>query len=174
MASFKEHIEPLITKEGGYKLINVAGDRGGRTYAGISERANPKWKGWKIIADQGLASPSLREAVHARYRDRYWTPIKGDGISSSKVAGILFSASVLSGPRTAVRLAQIACGAVADGVMGPDTLQRLNAVAGREFLAYLSLARIARFSNIVEKDRSQDKFFRGWVNRVLREMYLKG
>ena len=173
MASFKKHIEPLITKEGGYKLINVKGDRGGRTYAGVSERANPKWEGWKIIEEEGLESPRLRYAVHALYRKNYWTPIMGDSISSSAVAEILFSSSVLSGTRTAVRLAQKACGAFADGVMGKSSISILNRVPEKEFLASFGLVRIARFSSIVAKDRSQAKFLRGWINRVLRELGLK-
>ena len=173
MASFKKHIEPLIAKEGGYKLINVKGDRGGRTYAGISERANPKWEGWKIIEAQGLHSPQLRNAVHTLYKKNYWTPIQGDFISSSAVAEILFSSSVLSGTKTAVRLAQKASGVAVDGVMGKNSIAALNKVSENEFLANFGLARINRFSNIVAKDRSQDKFFRGWVNRVLREMGRK-
>ena len=169
MADFNQHIEPLITKEGGYKLTDSKGDRGGRTYAGISEKWNPRWKGWKIIADQGLESPRLRAAVHASYRENYWTPIKGDEISSGAVADALFSAAVLSGPGTAVRLVQKACGADADGVMGPQTLRMLNNIAEREFMACFGLAQIARFSAIVQDDQSQSKWFRGWVNRVLEE-----
>ena len=173
MASFKKHIEPLITKEGGYKLTDAKGDRGGRTYAGISERKNPKWEGWKIIEGEGLTSPRLRNAVHARYFTNYWNPIKGDFISSSVVAEALLSSAVLSGPKMAIRLVQKACGVAVDGVMGTNTMAAINKVSERELLAYFGLARIARFSNLVEKDRSQDKWFRGWVNRVLRELNLK-
>ena len=133
MARFSEHIGPLIAKEGGYTLTDTAEDRGGKTYAGISERANPDWPGWGIIDAQGIESPGVRDAVHARYRENYWTPIKGDEISSSKVAEVLFSSAVLSGPRTAVRLAQTACGVRADGMMGPVTLKRLNAAARVSF-----------------------------------------
>ena len=173
MARFSDHIGPLIAKEGGYTLTDTAADRGGRTYAGISERTNPKWRGWKIIEEDGLKAPWLREAVHARYRTAYWNRIKGDEIPSGVIAAALFSSAVLSGPKTAVRLAQKACGAAVDGVMGPMTMKALRDCPVRGLLAYFSLARIARFSTIVERDKSQDKFFRGWVNRVLREMNLK-
>ena len=69
MASFLKGILK-IAKEGGYKLINSSkkGDRGGRTYAGISERANPKWEGWKIIVNSpSINTFQLRDAVHACY-----------------------------------------------------------------------------------------------------------
>ena len=169
MAKFSEHIGPLIAKEGGYMLTDTAGDRGGRTYAGISERANPYWDGWKIIEQDGLRSRRLREAVHTCYRTNYWDRINGDELSSDLIAEALFSSAVLSGPNKAVEMVQQACGATVDGVMGPLTLRDLYDCPVRGVLACLSLARIARFSAIVQQDKSQEKFFRGWVNRVLRE-----
>ena len=171
MAKFENHIEPLIAKEGGYKLTDLKGDRGGRTYAGISERGNPAWPGWKILDEEGPKSPRLRAAVHARYRANYWNRIKGDEISSGLIAEALFSSAVLSGPKRAVRLAQKACGVAVDGVMGPMTMKAIGDCPVRGLLACFSLARIARFSTIAGKDKSQDKFFRGWVNRVLREFW---
>ena len=45
LASFKKHIEPLIAKEGGYKLTNIKGDRGGRTYAADQRTCKPE-VGW--------------------------------------------------------------------------------------------------------------------------------
>ena len=61
----------------------------------------------------------------------------------------------------------------ADGIMGKNTIGAINKVSEGEFIASFSLARIERFSKIVAKDPSQNKFFRGWVNRVLREMGRK-
>ena len=126
MADFAKHIEPLVTKEGGYKLHHVKGDRGGRTYAGISERSNPDWRGWALI-DSGAPPPELHSAVHDRYRERYWTPIRGDDIKDDDVCEVMFSCAVLSGPRRAIKLAQQCVEERADGVIGPRTCGRSTA-----------------------------------------------
>ena len=169
MADFRDHIEPLVVKEGGYKLVKVPGDRGGRTYAGISERANPEWRGWALI-DRGAPPPEIQAAVHERYRERYWSPIRGDGIEHDDVAEVLFSSAVLSGPRTAVKMAQMAVEADPDGIMGPRTLDALNRTGPDLFEARFALMRINRYLTIANRDRSQRKFLRGWLNRVFGEL----
>lgn len=171
MAEFEVHLPGLVEKEGGWRLIDVEHDRGGRTYAGISERANPEWRGWKLI-DNGAGETRLREAVRERYLVSYWTPIMGDRIESDAVAEIMLSCCVLSGPANAVRMAQRAAGVAADGIMGPDTLAAVNAMPAREFCAVYALQRIARFAGIVNRDHSQAKFLRGWINRVVSEVGL--
>ena len=105
MADFTKHIDPLVEKEGGYRLIHIPGDNGGRTYAGISERSNQDWEGWALL-ENGAPIEDMIEAVHSRYRERYWMPIMGDQLASDDVAEMLFSSAVLSGPRRAIRMAQ--------------------------------------------------------------------
>ena len=187
MANFDHHIESLIRKEGGYVLTDKPTDRGGRTYAGISEKANPDWEGWALL-DSGAPRAALRLPVHRLYRDSYWNPIRGDVLTNDEVVEVLFSSAVLSGPRTAIRLAQGVVGAQRDGKMGPQTVAALNghATTCQQFERDLGIERIARFSRIVARDRktyrvidqdgtvvdtvkSQELNFWGWVNRVLRE-----
>lgn len=169
MARFEDHIGPLIEKEGGYRLTNVEHDRGGETYAGISRKSNPDWEGWPFI-DRGQTPP--REIVHVCYKLKYWNPVRGDGIKDENVAGILFSSSVLSGPGVATVLCQCAVGVKVDGKFGRKTLEAVNACDTGFFEARFALARIARFADIAESDSTQRKFFRGWVNRVLRELQV--
>ena len=168
MANFAHCIEPLIEKEGGYRLVDVEGDRGGRTYAGISERSNPHWYGWELIA-RNAHIEEMRPAVHSLYKPKYWDAIAADDINSL-IAEVMFSSAVLSGPRISVKLAQRCCSASVDGIMGPETLMALQNEIPETFVLRFSLARIARYSAIVLDDPSQIKFLRGWVNRVLREI----
>lgn len=167
MADFSKHIEPLVQKEGGYVDHNVPGDRGGRTYAGIASASNPDWEGWAYL-NRGEKPP--KEIVHELYKRRYWDPMLLDRVKSELVAACLFSSCVLSGPRTAVRLAQAVVETTVDGKMGPNTLKFINSADAEKFAMAFALARIARFSRIVQKNKSQGKFFRGWCNRVLREL----
>lgn len=170
MADFADVIEHVIQIEGGYRVWNTAGDRGGRTCAGISERANPRWPGWRLL-DEGAdpSEPQMMTTIHALYRDNYWAPIKGHLIEDDAIATAMMSCAVLSGPKTAARLMQLAVGEDQDGIVGTRTLQGINLGDAGKTLAAFTLARIARYAAICNNDRSQSKFLLGWLNRALGE-----
>ena len=169
MAEFADFIEPLIEKEGGYRLVEVPGDRGGRTYAGISERSNPDWRGWALIG-HGASAQELVRAVQEQYRSDYWAPLQAEEIQSDDIVEAMFSCAVLSGPRTAVKLAQACLDLTPDGIMGPDTLAALNGCDRDLFEARFALARINRYREICNRRRDQSKFLLGWLNRVFGEV----
>ena len=169
MAEFEKFIEPLVEKEGGYRLVEVPGDRGGRTFAGISERSNPDWRGWTLI-DDGASPAALVDAVQEQYRSDYWAPLKAEEIESDEIVEAMFSCAVLAGPRTAVKLAQACLGETPTGTMGPDTLETLNGCDKELFEARFALARINRYRVICNRRRDQSKFLLGWLNRVFGEM----
>ena len=170
MAKFSAHIEPLIEAEGGYRLINVSGDRGGLTYAGISERSNPNWEGWDLLANGTPPLGQMVKAVHRRYKSNYWDPIRGDKIDNDDIAELLFSASVLSGSKRAVMLAQQSVEVTIDGAIGPNTIKAINDCNPDIFEARFALARINRYRTICNRDRSQVKFLLGWLNRTFGEL----
>lgn len=166
MADFLPIFERMIVNEGGYSLHKVDGDRGGMTYGGIARNANPGWSGWEQIDNE--ETPSA-ESVRAFYRAKYWTPVCGDELHQD-VARMIFDFGVNAGVKTAVIVAQAVVGQTPDGVMGSKTLAALKAVDPSLFVAQYSLAKVARYAAIVNKDRSQGKFLLGWVNRALREV----
>ncbi len=166
MSSFLQAYERMIANEGGYKLTNVAGDRGGQTYAGIARNHWPAWAGWSDI-DRGDIPAS--ELVRAFYRVNFWNAVHGDEVAASSIASNLFDFAVNAGPRTAIKLAQIVVGVTPDGVIGPKTLFAINNIDRSMFVALYALAKIARYRDIVTKDKSQAKFLLGWINRTLRE-----
>ncbi|MCL2524311.1 MAG: N-acetylmuramidase [Betaproteobacteria bacterium] len=166
MADFLQAYESMIRNEGGYKLTNVAGDRGGMTYAGIARNMNPTWPGWAEI-DQGEI-PDVK-VVRRFYRTNFWTPVRGKDIVNQDVARNIFDFAVNAGVTTSVRLAQTVAGATPDGKFGPLTLAAINAMNPQLFVPAFALAKIARYRDIVTKDSTQQKFLLGWINRVLRE-----
>lgn len=169
MAEFEKFIEPLVEKEGGYRLVEVPGDRGGRTYAGISERSNPDWRGWALIASGGTSAPELVRAVQDQYRSDYWAPLQAEEIESDDIVEAMFSCAVLAGPRTAIKLVQACVEVKPDGIMGPETLKALNGCDRELFRARFALARINRYREICNRRRDQSKFLLGWLNRVFGE-----
>jgi lysozyme family protein len=166
MADFLLAFEKAILAEGGYKLHNVAGDTGGLTYAGIARNKNPQWPGWAWV-DRGDTPPS--EMVRQFYREGWWQPLRGDEIADQDVAYTLYSFATNGGLGTAVRLAQLVVGTTPDGTMGPKTVAAINSMEPRLFLALYALTRVARYRDIVKRDRTQQKFLLGWINRTLDE-----
>ena len=166
MADFLQAYESMIRNEGGYKLHTVAGDRGGMTYAGIARNLHPRWPGWVAIDRDEIPETAL---VRDFYRANFWDAVRGDEIADQHVARGLFDFGVNAGTITAIRLAQIVVGATPDGKLGPATLNAINAMDPEKFVLAYSLAKIARYRDIVTRDRTQQKFLLGWINRTLKE-----
>lgn len=166
MAEFLPAYERTILNEGGYVLHRVKGDTGGQTYAGIARNHHPRWPGWQYIDDDDTPSADL---VRDFYRTHFWTPLRADRITHQAVARSLFDFAVNAGPATAAKLAQVVAGVTPDGKIGPVTLDALNDIQPDLFLARYALAKIARYEQIITRNRSQEKFLLGWIRRTLRE-----
>lgn len=168
MANYLPAFDRMIQNEGGYKLHEVAGDRGGQTYAGIARNFHPQWPGWHLIDTGQRDAVALTDLVMQFYREKFWNPLRGDDIAVQGVAETLFDFAVNAGNRTAVKLAQVVLNTTPDGALGPETLGLLNAVGDEDFKIRFALAKIARYAEIVSRDRNQGKFLLGWINRTLK------
>lgn len=166
MSDFFPAFERMIVNEGGYKLTNDPVDRGGMTYAGIARKSNPRWSGWLSI-DAGDTPPATE--VRAFYKLNYWDAVRGDDIAHQRTAQSIFDFGVNAGPKTAAKLAQIVVGVTPDGAIGEKSLQALNMADPDRFALAYTIAKIARYRDIVVKDRSQIKYLVGWINRALKE-----
>ena len=167
MAEFKPAFDKMLRDEGGLKLHTIPGDRGLATYGGISRRFNPQWPGWAFI-DRGETPPS--QLVFDFYREAYWVPIRGDELPQ-RIADSIFNFAVNTSaphrPTVAVKLAQTVIGETPDGVIGPRTVAALNSVDENLFASNYTLAKIARYRDIVRRDPTQLRFLMGWLNRSL-------
>ena len=163
MADFVQAFERMIKDEGGYVLHDVEGDTGGMTYAGIARNKNPQWPGWSYI-DRKETPPS--QMVRDFYKAQFWDDMRGDALTNDHVASNIFNFYVNTG-RPAKVLAQVVLGLTPDGAFGDKTVQALNAADPEKFILAYTLAKIARYRDIVMKNRTQAKFLLGWVNRSL-------
>lgn len=166
MIDFNPAYEAMIINEGGYQLHTEAGDRGGMTYAGISRKHWPDWTGWQQIDRRTTPAD---EMVRQFYWTHFWQAARCDAIKQARIARLIFDFAVNAGVRTAVILAQAVVGATPDGQMGAQTLAAINAFDAEKFALSYTLAKIARYRDIVTRDRDQQKFLLGWVNRALKE-----
>ena len=103
------------------------------------------------------------------YRVNFWDRVRGDDITSQSIARSLFDFAVNAGDKVAIKLAQIVIGVTPDGAPGEKTLAALNAADPELFTARYTLAKIARYRDIVARDKTQGKFLLGWINRALKE-----
>lgn len=168
MTDFNLAFDRTIRNEGGYVLHNVEGDRGGQTYAGIARKFHPSWEGWTYIDNKDMDNPALSKSIRAFYELNFWDRIKGGEIKEQGVAESLFDFSVNAGVKTASKLAQIVVETVPDGVIGPKTLEKINKEEPEKFILKYALAKVTRYAEICNRDRTQSKFLLGWINRTIK------
>lgn len=180
MASFTPAFDKMIHNEGGFQLIDIAADRGGQTNAGITRvrdiyratqktqlpsfRRRPESSILKRL-DTGLRR--CDDFLEMPYKQQFWDKISGDALSLQATAETIFDFAVNAGTGTAAKLAQIVVGTVADGNIGPVTQEKPNALDEAVFVTKYALAKVARYAQICNKDRSQTKFLLGWINRTI-------
>jgi len=190
MDAFEKAFKFTISFEGGY--ANDPNDYGGETIAGISRVYWPKWSGWRKI-DAAKSQPNfpsslydneeLIESVKNFYRLNFWNPIKGDDLAAGSIdiAAEAFDAGVNMGTGRAAKFIQTALnifnrnGAsyseiVVDGAIGGATLGAYNSFLRRDdpqlFLKAMLIQRGAFYGKRAVEDSSQERFIRGWLNRL--------
>jgi len=114
----------------------------------------------------------------------YWQSILGGSIKSQPVATCVFDTGVNRGPSIAARLTQQILNAVCldknaplaalkvDGMLGPQTLLKLNSVDPRVFIEALVNQMKDSYRDIVFHDANKAEFLKGWLNRADRMLTL--
>lgn len=107
MANFDIAFQRTIFHEGGY--VNDPNDAGGETYMGISRRAHPKSRIWKIIDEDkrtngiiGInkrlkANNWLTACIKDIYKEEYWDRFELDSVRVQKIANEIFDDCVNRG-----------------------------------------------------------------------------
>lgn len=147
--NFDQAFEKLIGHEGGY--VNNPADPGGETKFGISRRAYPL---------EDIKAMTLDRAKALYLRD-YWGPAGCDAVPDG-IKFDLFDMAVNSGPVTAIKTLQRAVGTTPDGLLGPLTLQAVNAMPAARLLARFNGQRLDLMADL----KTWPVFGRGWAKRV--------
>lgn len=192
MADFEIAYGETELQEGGY--VNDPDDRGGETHRGVARAFHPAWPGWTIIDKIKAENPDdfvrlindnqqLVDLSKDFYREKFWKPIRGDEIPDQHVANKVFDTGVNQGVATSVRYLQDGLNLLnrnqvnyadieVDGAMGIATLDSLKWFLELEkdnpdyLLKIMNIMQAARYIDIMRKDATQEKFARGWLNRV--------
>lgn len=179
MANFEVALAQTLEAEGGYS--NDATDTGGETYCGISRVHNPNWPGWELVGHLplvGIRRDLLDADVESFYRD-IWDRLDLDALPHQGLAAELFDITVNMGLSRAVKFMQEGLNALnrdrwlwpdlkVDGGFGPVTSGILYDASAEYpmLIKVLIILRAAFYLNIVKKNPSQERFIRGWLNRV--------
>jgi lysozyme family protein len=115
------------------------------------------------------------------YKSNYWDQFGGDGIESQLVANWMFYATVLCGSKLPAQWLQTVLNCLniesrdllVDGAIGPATLSALKSAYTKGYEKYilysLHVQRAGHFIDICQKNESQRQYFRGWLNREMKE-----
>lgn len=164
MGNFNEAVKTVLRHEGGYVKDPV--DRGGETFRGISRRFFPKWAGWALV-DINHFDPRLDALVEEFYYEYFWAPLRLSEINDDFVAMMLFDISVNQGKKAVAKKMQRIVGVVQDGIIGPKTLAAVNSHHRDAFVFQFLMETIDLYTHIITKDRTQQRFIRGWLNRAM-------
>lgn len=177
MANFEEALNKVLKHEGGY--VHDPDDPGGETYKGVARKMHSKWEGWDLVDlnknktgfPKNLDKDAeLQELIEDFYKINFWNRVKGDDIEHQQVAESIFDFGVNAGAGTSAKLAQVVVEAVVDGVIGKNTIVKINSFDADHFLASFAIAKIARYVSIVKRRPTSKKYFYGWVRRIIGDI----
>lgn len=157
-----EKITPFILRwEGGF--VNDPYDRGGATNKGVTLGT------FRAVYGPDKTEDDLKKMTNTQWlhiiRSRYWDAMRGNNITSQKIATIVldwFWASGFAG----LKGTQTVLGVAPDGVVGPLTLKALNTENEDDLFERIFQARLTFIERICRARPENERFRKGWINRL--------
>jgi lysozyme family protein len=151
--TFEQAVAFVLSQEGG--ISDLAGDSGGLTKFGISQRNHP---------NLDIASLTKEQAIEI-YRSDYWHKLSCDQLPNG-LDLLVFDAAANEGATRAAKMLQGVLKLAEDGVVGPSTIKAANHepnvitdYLGQRMYQYALIPQISIFG-------------RGWYSRLARAAQL--
>jgi lysozyme family protein len=158
--NFRDCLELVLKHEGGY--VNHPSDPGGMTNLGVTKKVWEDWVGHPVTEkDMRELTPAL---VGPMYEMKYWRTSYCEKLPRG-LDLLVFSMAVNAGSGRSVKLLQDAIGVVADGVIGPNTMAKINEANVETLIDKFSEARTAFYKGL----KTFPVFGKGWLNRTNTE-----
>ena len=168
MADFKKYFPTLVQWEGA-AYEDVEGDSGGPTKYGV---ILSEWVrlGYDKDADGDIDKFDLMkinadDAIKIA-KTHYWDAFKSDQIVNQSIAEFIVDTAYNCGVPFTIKMVQKCTGVTVDGIFGNGTLKSINDADQNALFEILKKARIQRYLDIVNKYPKNQKFLKGWMNRV--------
>lgn len=167
MANVSKLLPFILSWEGGY--VNDPIDKGGATNMGVTIAT---WRnvGYDKDGDRDIDVDDLKllskdDVLSRVLKPHYWDKWKADQIKSQSVANILVDWVWGSGAN-GIKIPQKLLGLTVDGIVGPKTLAAVNSSDSLALFNAIKAEREAFLYRIVERDPTQKRFIKGWLNRL--------
>jgi lysozyme family protein len=158
--NFRDCLDLVLKHEGGF--VNHPSDPGGMTNLGVTKKVWEEWIGHPATEkDMRGLTPAI---VAPMYEMRYWRTSYCEKLPRG-LDLLVFSMAVNAGSGRSVKLLQDAIGVVADGVIGPRTMAKINEANVETLIDKFSEARTAYYKGL----KLFPVFGRGWLNRTDKE-----
>ena len=142
-------------------------DLGGQTMVGVTMATYEKY-----CRRKGYPKPTTGKLMDLSYNDwksilkmLYWDRWNADEIKSQSIAEIVCDFVWASGVH-GIKVPQDLVGVIPDGIVGPKTLAAVNSRNPRELFDQIKIARFDFIEDICRKRPANNKFKRGWMNRI--------
>ena len=159
MSYFSECLDIVLKSEGGF--VNHPSDPGGMTNLGVTKKVWEEYTGHE--ADEKVMRSLTPEKVAPLYEQRYWRPTYCEVLPRG-LSLLVFSMGINAGPGRSVKLLQSSLGCVADGVIGPRTMELIKSSNVTDLIQRFSEARRHYYESL-----NKPMFIKGWLNRVDHE-----
>jgi lysozyme family protein len=154
---FRQCLDLVLKHEGGY--INHKDDPGGMTNLGVTKKVWEEWVGHEV--DEKAMRALTPALVAPMYEMRYWRTSYCEKLPRG-LDLLVFSMAVNAGAGRSVKLLQDAIGVVADGVIGPRTMARINEANVETLIDNFSEARRQFYRGL----KTFPVFGKGWLSRT--------
>ena len=166
MAKVEQLVPHIVKWEGGF--VNDPDDLGGATNIGVTLTTYKLYcrrKGYPVPTVERLKNLT-KEQFADILKSMYWDACKADEIVSQSVANAIVDWAWNSGTSTAVKEIQRVLGVKNDGIIGNITLAAINSQSPLPLFGRVQQARIAYLHRICNARPANNKFIKGWLNRV--------
>ena len=155
-------LESFVLKwEGGF--VNDKDDLGGATNMGVTLATYRSVFGnKKTVKDLKRMTRVQWGVIFKKY---YWDKWKADDIKDQNVANILVDWLWCSGSY-GIKIPQKVLGVSIDGIVGTKTIAAINARNGRELFDTIKQERKDYIDSICQARPQNEKFKKGWLNRI--------
>lgn len=156
----------VLRWEGGY--VNDPDDKGGATNKGITQAVYDEWRERKHYDKRSVKDIESGE-VSQIYFEQYWKPTRCPSLDTPMTL-IMFDSAVNHGVSRAIRFLQDMLGTKVDGHFGPQTMQAFDDMEQWHGTGHIARNYVDRrelfYRDIVQNNPKQEKFLKGWLNRI--------